>query len=1382
MRLLHETTHQAAAPLFDRRLKEERDYWVARLSPPPARLDLGLDLELRGPATPRVVAVDLELPESARTALERLTGGSPFLICTALLTALQTCLYRISGQRRLVVGTPALRSLEGPPPAANALVILAEVSPERTFRELLLQTREVLLAAYARQRYPFALLLADLGLQPTDGRCPLFDVALVLSEIHTELPAVGNSVTLRFSLTGGRLAGWLEAPPGQFGSAGLERFVARFHQALGAVLENQARPVGDLGLLTEAQLHQVRREWNDTARVYSAPRVLHRLVEIQADRTPEAPAVAAEGETLTYGELDRRANRLAHRLRRLGVGPDVPVGVYLERSLTLVVGLLGTLKAGGAYVPLDPGYPRERVELMLADSGAPVVLTLAGLADGVPAGDAQVVLLDDLAADPADPAETGERLDGGAGADHLAYVIYTSGSTGRPKGAMSTHQAICNRLLWMQEEYGLAADDQVLQKTPFSFDVSVWELFWPLLVGARLVMARPGGHRDSSYLAGVIRAEAITTLHFVPSMLRVFLMEEDIAACGSLRRVICSGEALPLDSAGVFLTASHAPLHNLYGPTEAAVDVTHWRCSRSDAGRGTVPIGRPIANLRIHLLDGDLWPVAAGDSGDLYIGGAGLARGYHRRPDLTADRFVPDPIGGGAGERLYRTGDRARLALDGAVEFLGRADDQVKIRGVRIELGEVEAAIRSHPDVREAAVVAREEPPGDLRLVAYTVSHPCTELSPGDLRAFLAVRLPAELVPSAWVRLDALPLGPSGKLDRRALPAPASEGGAAGSPLGGPTEEVVAFVWASVLGVARVGADDDFFALGGHSLLATQVMARLRTLFRVDLPVVRLFEKRTVEALSGEIAGLRGGWEVCDEIARLFLEVRDLPDGVTAAPPEAAAKGRTDLLTPACFALFERLLAQRGLDVASVGDIPRDEVSGPAPLSLTQESLWFLQQVEGEGATYNLMAAVRLEGSLDHAVLERSFAEIVRRHEPLRVTFRMEGRFPVQVVSPAAYRSLALLDLAGLPAAARDREVLLLVRSEARLPFDLQRGPLVRLAIVRLSSADHVLVVAFHHIISDGWSLGIFVRELAALYGAFSEERPSPLPELTLRYRDFARWQRAWLQGDVLAAQLTYWRRKLAGAPPHLRLPTDRPRSAVQTTRGATLPFRVAAPLVASLRTLCRQERATLFMVLLAGFKVLLRAHTGQDDVVVGTAIANRSRRELEGLFGFFVNSLVLRTDLGGDPTIRELLARVRETTLGAYAHQDLPFSMLVEELRPERDRSRNPLFQVTLGLHNFPLQSEASAGLTMSPLSIHGGSAKFDLSLYMTETGDELEGLLEYNAGLFVQATMARLLEHYRAVLAAFVAAPDGKLSALALSGIDRVAADDFNEDLEVY
>jgi amino acid adenylation domain-containing protein len=1381
--LIRETTHQAAAPLFDRRLKEDRDYWLAQLSPPPEPVDLGLDRPAaRGAAA---TAVDLELPESSWAALERLTGGSRFLLCTALLTALGICLYRLSGRRRIAVGTPALRNAEGPPPAPNALVILVEIAPERTFRELLLQTRDALLAAYERQSYPFSLLLSDLGIEAADGRCPLFDVALVLTEIHTELPAAGHSLTLRFSCTGGQLAGRLEVRPERFGSAGPERFATRFRQALAAALGSQAIPVDNLGLLTEAELHQALWEWNDTARAFAGPNVLRRLIEAQVDWTPAAVAVTADEERLTYRELDRQANRLAHRLRRLGVGPDIPVGVYLERSLDLVVALLGALKAGGAYVPLDPGYPRERVELMLADSGAPVVLTLATLAGSVTAGGAQVVLLDDPAAGAAD---SGERLDSGAGPDHLSYVIYTSGSTGRPKGAMVTHGGMLNHLLAKIADLGLSRHSRVAQTASQSFDISVWQLLAPLLSGGSVHIAGEATVHDPERLLGFVGRKGVTVLEVVPSLLRSLL---ETAAAGrfdlsSLQWLIVTGEACAPDLAGRWLAlAPHTRVLNAYGPTECSDDVTHYRVDgRLDRPEvrplPALPLGRPVANTRLHVLDRAGQPAAAGVAGELCVAGHGVGRGYLGLADRTAEVFIPDALGGESGARLYRTGDLGRWLSDGTLEYLGRLDHQVKVRGFRIELGEVEAAVHSHPGVREAAVVAREERPGDLRLVAYTVLRPGTELPPGDLRSFVAARLPAALVPSAWVRLDALPLGPSGKLDRRALPAPAVGNGGGEGPLG-PTEEVVASVWESVLGVPRVGAGDDFFALGGHSLLATQVAARLRTLFRVDLPVVRLFEKRTVAALSGEIAGLRGGREVCDEIARLFLQTREMPCVDDAAAPEdAAPEVRTDPLAPARLARFARLLAERGLDIAAVGEIPRSDVSGPAHLSLTQESLWFVQQMEGKGATYNLMVAVRLAGSLDRVALARSVGEIVRRHETLRTSFRVEGGVPVQVVSPAADPLLGLLDLAGLPAAARDREVLRLARSEAGRPFDLTRGPLARMELARLGDADHVLVLTCHHIVSDGWSLGVFVRELAVLYRAFSEGRPAPLPEPTLHYRDFARWQRGWLQGDVLAAQLAYWRRKLAGAP-RLRLPTDRPRSTAQTTRGATLPLRVAAPVASALRALCGQEGATLFMGLLAGFKVLLRACTGQDDVVVGSDIAGRSRRELEGLIGFFVNSLVLRTDLGGDPTFRVLLARVRETTLGAYAHQDLPFPRLVEELRPERSRSRNPIFQVKLSLQNFPRQSESGGGLTMSPLPIHGGSAKFDLTLFLEESGDAIEGLLEYNADLFAEATASRMLEHYSAVLAALVADPDRRLSELRMGDAGRAAVDDFNEDLEV-
>ena len=1364
--MIHETLHPTTAPLFDRRLKEERDYWLKRLSPPPE--PVGPELARRVMGRMAAGAVDLELPERDLSALDRLTGGSPFLTCTALVAALEICLYRISGRRRFAVGTPGLRGGDGALPAANALAILAEVAPERTFRELLLEVRGALLAAYERQSYPFALLLADLGLETAaDGSCRLFDVALAFAEIHSGLPAVGHSLTLCFGRPGGRLAGRLEARPGRFARGDLERFAACFRQALAAALGSPATPIGNLAPLAATARHQVIHEWNDTAQPFAELHVLHRLIEAQVDRTPDAVAVSTEEGSLTYRELDRRANRLAHRLRCVGVMPDVPVGVYVERSRELVVGLLAVLKAGGAYVPIDPGYPRQRVELMLADSGAPVVLTLARLASEVAAQGVAAILLDDAAA----VAESGERLTGGASADHLAYVIYTSGSTGRPKGAMNTHRAICNRLLWMQEDLRLTPHDRVLQKTPLSFDVSVWELFLPLLTGACLVLVRPGGHRDSAFLAAVIRGEGITVLHFVPSMLRCFLTEENLASCNSLRAVVCSGEALPLDLAAAFLAASSAALYNLYGPTEAAVDVSRWRCASSDALRGTVPIGRPIANLRLHVLDGDLGPVPAGGSGDLYLGGAGLARGYHRRPDLTADRFIPDPVGGGAGARLYRTGDHARLALDGAVEFLGRADDQVKIRGVRIELGEIEAALLAHPGVHAAAVMVREERPGHPRLVAYTVLRAGGEPAVDELRAFLVARLPEAMIPSAWARLGSLPLSPSGKLDRRALPPLAGEGEVGtGGPLGGPTEEVVAYVWRSVLGVPWVGSGDDFFALGGHSLLATQVASRLRTVFRVEVVVARLFERRTVAALSAEVAALRGGRELSDEIARLYLSLA------------GAAAARAELLDSDLLARFEALLQDRGLDVPCVREIPRHVGGGLAPLSFTQERVWFQEQVERGGVAYNLMTAVRLRGPLDPAAVSHSADEIVRRHEALRTFVSVEQGVPVQVVAPPRRGWMRWVDLGGL--AERDAEVRRLAAAEVHRPFDLTSGPLVRLTAVRLGAEEHVLVLTAHHIVSDGWSLGVFVRELAALYPAFLAGRPSPLPELPLQYGDFARWQREWLTGEILAAQLGYWRDRLAGSPRLLRLPVDHPRAPVQSSRGATRAWRLPAAATGSLRAFCRSEGLTLFMGLLSAFKALLRAVSGQDDIVVGTDVANRGRRELEGLVGFFVNSLVLRTDLGGDPTFRELAGRVRETTLGAYAHQDLPFSRLVEELRPERDPSHNPFFQAVLSLHNFPRRPQESAGLVLTPFSVHGGAAKFDLTLFVSEGGDELQGLLEYNTDLFDEPTIDRLLEQYRTVLDAMAAGPDRRLSSLSLASGEHIrgAIDDFNEDLEVF
>ncbi|HST57606.1 MAG TPA: amino acid adenylation domain-containing protein, partial [Longimicrobium sp.] len=794
----------------------------------------------------------------------------------------------------------------------------------------------------------------------------------------------------------------------------------------------------------------------------------------------------------------------------------------MERSLELMVSLLAVLKAGGAYVPLDPGLPAERLAYMLDDSGVPLVLAQAALREAITAREGVEVLAVDALAERL-AVEPAENPAGGAGPDSLAYVIYTSGSTGRPKGVMNAHRGVVNRLVWMQAEYRIGAADVVLQKTPFGFDVSVWEFFWPLQQGATLVMARPDGHRDPAYLQEVIEKRGVTTLHFVPSMLQPFVETADPARCGSLLRVVCSGEALPPALVQRFYERFPAPvqLHNLYGPTEAAVDVSYWACAREDAA-GVVPIGRPVWNTRLYVLDAALEPVPVGVPGELYIGGVQVARGYQGRAAMTAERFVPDPFYARGGARLYRTGDRARWRADGAIEYLGRLDFQVKIRGFRIELGEIESVLRAHESVADCVVVARADA-GEQRLVAYVVGDVETEA----LRAHVRRSLPEYMLPSAFVLLDALPLTANGKLDRKGLPAPdfASAADRYVAPRT-PAEEVLAGIWAEVLRLERAGVEESFFDLGGHSLLATRVVSRVRELFGVELPLRALFEGPTVAELAGRV----------EEMGRAELPV---------LPPV----------------------------------VPTDR-TGPLPLSFAQERLWILHQMEPEGAGYNMPWSGRLRGHLDACALERALGELVRRHEALRTTFSPVEQGAVQVIHPAATVGLPVLDLTGLAPEIREAEARRLAREDAERPFDLERGPLLRATLLRLAGEEHVLLLTMHHIVSDGWSMGVLFRELFTLYQSLSQpsgaERPaSALPPLPVQYADFAVWQRGWLRGEVLRRRLDWWRERLGGAPPALELPTDRPRPAVASSRGASHGFRLPAETTRGLRSLARREGAT---------------------------------------------------------------------------------------------------------------------------------------------------------------------------------------------------------------
>ncbi|HSK79159.1 MAG TPA: amino acid adenylation domain-containing protein [Thermoanaerobaculia bacterium] len=1054
------------------------------------------------------------------------------------------------------------------------------------------------------------------------------------------------------------------------------------------------------------------------------------MVAAQAEKTPGAVAAVDENEQVTYRELVDRARQLAGHLARLGVKPDGRVGVLLERSLAMVTGLLGVLEAGAAYVPLDPTLPEARLATLAESAGLAAVVTQDRYAALLPAEGAPVVFL-------APDGGRAWRSDGSVGSDRsirsdrpgqamgegLAYVLYTSGSTGTPKGVMIPHRGIVNRLLWMQEAYGLTAEDRVLQKTPFSFDVSVWELFWPLLTGARLVFAQPEGHKDPRYLADLIAREKITTVHFVPSMLEVFLETPGLEELASLRRVVASGESLPPQLVRRFFSRlPQAELHNLYGPTEASVDVSFWPCVPEPPG-DVVPIGRPIANHQLHVVDRSLAPQPVGVPGELLLGGPGLARGYLGRPDLTAAVFIPDPFGAAPGGRLYRTGDLVRRLADGTVHYLGRIDHQVKIRGFRIELGEIEAALTRLPGVREAVVLVREDETGDKRLAAYVVTALEPAPVPEDLRTSLRRTLPEAMVPAEVTVLPSLPLNANGKVDRRAL---AKITPAAVRPVTrflapqGPVEEVLAQIWTEVLGgerrgIERIGAQDDFFTLGGHSLLATQVMSRVRDAFGVELPLRAFFEAPTVTALAARIDGERRG-----EHAQ--------PSPILPVPRD------------------------RGL-----------------PLSFAQQRLWFLDRLAPDNPFYNMYGAVRLTGALDLDALRGAFREIIRRHEALRTTFHPGDGGPVQVIAPPPAIDVPLIDLEGLADDVRRHELARLSNDEARRPFNLARGPLVRAALLRIAAQEHTLLVNLHHIISDGWSMGILFHELATLYGAFCQGAPSPLPELPIQYADFAVWQREWLSGERLAAELDYWRRQLAGIPESLEMPFDHPRPAVESFRGATETFALPVELARALSALTRRRGATQSMTLLAGFTALLGHFAGREDVAVGMAIANRTRREVEGLIGFFVNTLVLRTDLSGAPGFAQLVGRVRETSLASYAHQDLPFERLVEELQPERSLSRNPLIQVMCGYQNFPRAEAEVRGLTLSlpeEGKVAGGTAKFDLSLFLFEDGDHLTGALEYNGEIFEAATMLRLLRCFESLLAAAVADPETPVAFLPLLG----------------
>ncbi|HVF49520.1 MAG TPA: amino acid adenylation domain-containing protein [Pyrinomonadaceae bacterium] len=1321
-------------------LDEQLGYWREQLGGELPTLELPTDRPRPTVFGFRGSWEALTIPSTVVEPLKTLSREANSTLYMTLLAAFNVLLARYSGQTDICIGTPIAGRTRAETEEligffVNTLVLRTRLSGGMSFRELLEQVRETTLGAYAHQDVPFEKIVEELQPSRSLSHTPLFQVMFALQNMAGETHSPegfkierldAETETAKFELTlfaqeiTGGLYCWFQYNTDLFDAETIQRLLRHFQTLLESVAADPQQRLPDLPLLTGDERRQLLVEYNRTESDYPRDACIQELFEEQAERRPESLALRCDGQQMSYGELNARANQLAHYLRRRGVGPEVMVGIVPERSCEMVVGLLGILKAGGAYVPLDAEYPLERVRFMLEDSGVRMLLATrwgsAALAASGLTGEAladagiTTINLDTLQETLKD--ERTENPCNRTGADNLAYVIYTSGSTGQPKGVEVVHRGVV-RLVKEVNYVELNEGEVLLQYAPLAFDGSTFEIWGSLLNGARLVIMSPGLATPED-LARVVERERVTTM-FLTTGLFHLMVDEQLMTLRRTRQLLTGGDVLSVGHAERFLDGADAgcTLINGYGPTE---NTTFTSCHEMRGGERvvkSVPIGRPIANTRVYVLDRRMQPVPRGVVGELYVGGAGVARGYLRRPELTAERFVPDPFGEAAGGRLYRTGDLVRHQRNGDLEFIGRVDEQVKVRGFRIELGEIEAALGSHAGVRECVVVAREDVHGEKRLVAYVVAGREGLNDTGAWRGYLKEKLPDYMIPSAFVLLDEIPLTPQGKIDRRALPAPeqhavAAEDGPVAPQT--PVEEILAGIWSEVLGVGRVGVEDNFFALGGHSLLATKVVSRVRQALQLELPLRALFEQPTLGQLA---AGIE---------TRL-----------------------------------------RGEHVASSSPLRRVSHK-QAPLSFAQQRLWFIDQLEPDSSLYNIPLALRLNGQLNLSSLAGALSEIVRRHDALRTTFALEDNAPVQVVHAPRPFELPVLDLSGIPSEERERKAAQLVAEEAGRSFRLSTGPLLRAALLRLAPDEHILLLTVHHIIADGWSLGVLLRELSTLYEAFDAGRASPLEELAIQYADYAVWQREWLQGEVLEQQLAYWRRQLADAPSVLALPCDRPRQKQRSHQGLHYEFVLEKQLADGLRALNRREGVTLFMTLLAAWQVLLSRYSGEADISVGTPVANRNRAETEHLIGFFVNTLVLRTDLSGDPSFRELLRRVRENALGAYAHQDIPFEKLVEELQPERDLSYTPLFQVMFALQNAVDGELELKGLHVTDADSPDTSAKFDLTLMMQEASDELHAKLTYDTDLFDTATIERLAHHFKQLLQGIISRPDERISRLPL------------------
>ncbi|MBG7062616.1 non-ribosomal peptide synthase/polyketide synthase [Pseudomonas aeruginosa] len=1320
--------------------ERQLEYWMARLGGGQSVLELPTDRQRPALPSYRGARHELQLPQALGRQLQALAQGEGTTLFMLLLASFQALLHRYSGQDEIRVGVPVANRNRVETERligffVNTQVLRADLDAQMPFLDLLQQTRVAALGAQSHQDLPFEQLVEALQPERSLSHSPLFQAmynhqnlgSAGRQSLAAQLPGLSvedlswGAHSAQFDLT----LDTYESEQGVhaeftyatdlFEAATVERLARHWRNLLEAVVAEPRRRLGDLPLLDAEERATLLQRSRLPASEYPAGQGVHRLFEAQAGLTPDAPALLFGEERLSYAELNALANRLAWRLREEGVGSDVLVGIALERGVPMVVALLAVLKAGGAYVPLDPQYPADRLQYMIDDSGLRLLLSQQSVLARLPQSDGlQSLLLDDL--ERLVHGYPAENPDLPEAPDSLCYAIYTSGSTGQPKGVMVRHRALTNFVCSIARQPGMLARDRLLSVTTFSFDIFGLELYVPLARGASMLLASREQAQDPEALLDLVERQGVTVLQATPATWRMLCDSERVDLLRGCT-LLCGGEALAEDLAARMRGLS-ASTWNLYGPTETTI----WS-ARFRLGEEARPfLGGPLENTALYILDSEMNPCPPGVAGELLIGGDGLARGYHRRPGLTAERFLPDPFAAD-GSRLYRTGDLARYRADGVIEYLGRIDHQVKIRGFRIELGEIETRLLEQDSVREAVVVAQPGVAGPS-LVAYLVPTEAAlvdaesarqqELRSALKNSLLAV-LPDYMVPAHMLLLENLPLTPNGKINRKALPLPdASAVRDAHVAPEGELERAMAAIWSEVLKLGHIGRDDNFFELGGHSLLVTQVVSRVRRRLDLQVPLRTLFEHSTLRAYAQAVAQL--------------------------AP-------------------------------AAQGGIVRCARDASPQLSFAQERQWFIWRLDPHSAAYNIPVALRLKGPLRRDALQGALDLLVQRHETLRTTFVEHDGAPRQVIHPTL--PIAIEERRP-PVAGEDLKGL--VETEAHRPFDLQRGPLLRVLLLPLATDECVLVLTLHHIIADGWSMQVLVDELIRVYAALRHDEPPALAELPIQYADFAAWQRQWMDGGERERQLGYWVSRLGGEQPLLELPSDRPRPQQQSHRGRRIGIPLPAELAEALRRLAQAEQGTLFMLLLASFQALLHRYSGQNDIRVGVPIANRNREETEGLIGFFVNTQVLRAELDGQLPFRELLRQVRRAVVEAQGHQDLPFEQLVDALQPERSLSHAPLFQVMYNHQRDDHRGSrfASLGeLEVEDLAWDVQTAQFDLTLDTYESSNGLLAELTYATDLFDASSAERIAGHWLNLLRSIVARPEARIAELKLLDEAEARAD---------